>query len=243
MMDGAMFGRFGERARFLRCNQRPERPAAERNQRRNTMTTLTPTIATTDKREAADRAGTNPAVGKSTSASNVRTSRFAGPTVISALVATLLTGAIFGVFYAWISTTMWGLDAADPRVAIAAMQAMNANVRNAAFFSVYFLPPAALLIAAGFALWDRAKAAAGFFAVAAVVYFFGGLVLTTAIPVPMNLELAEVVVPQSINEAEAIWTDYSGEWQFWNQVRTVFCGISLALASLGLLNIRVGGSR
>ena len=38
----------------------------------------------------------------------------------------LFCGAIFGFFYAWVCSTMWGLDSADPRVAIAAMQAMNA---------------------------------------------------------------------------------------------------------------------
>ena len=31
----------------------------------------------------------------------------------------LLGGAIFGFFYAWVCSTMWGLDAADPFVAIA----------------------------------------------------------------------------------------------------------------------------
>ncbi len=63
---------------------------------------------------------------------------------VSATVAVLLTGAIFGFFYAWVCSTMWGLDDADPRVAIAAMQAMNASVRNAVFFPAFFLTPVAL---------------------------------------------------------------------------------------------------
>ena len=62
----------------------------------------------------------------------------------SAVISILLSGAIFGFFYAWVCSTMWGLDAADPRVAIAAMQAMNASVRNAVFFPAFFLTPVAL---------------------------------------------------------------------------------------------------
>ena len=37
------------------------------------------------------------------------------------LASVLFAGAIFGFFYAWVCSTMWGLDAADPRVAIAAL--------------------------------------------------------------------------------------------------------------------------
>ena len=47
-----------------------------------------------------------------------------------AILALLHAGAIFGFFYAWACSTVWGLDAADPNVAIPAMQAMNASVRN-----------------------------------------------------------------------------------------------------------------
>ena len=63
------------------------------------------------------------------------------PVRIAALTSLLFLGAIFGFFYAWVCSTMWGLDAADPRVAISAMQAMNASVRNAVFFPAFFLTP------------------------------------------------------------------------------------------------------
>ena len=39
-------------------------------------------------------------------------------------------------------------------------------------------------------------------------------------------------------EAAAIWADYSPRWQFWNQTRTVFSGVALALAGFGLAAIR-----
>jgi hypothetical protein len=59
--------------------------------------------------------------------------------VALSIASIVFCGAIFGFFYAWVCSTMWGLDQADPRVAIAAMKAMNASVRNAVFFPAFFL--------------------------------------------------------------------------------------------------------
>ena len=163
--------------------------------------------------------------------------------IVSGVVGVLFAGAIFGFFYAWVCSTMWGLDDADPRVAIQAMQAMNASVRNAVFFPTFFLTPLVLAVAAGFARRDRAFVAAKFFGAAALVYFLGGMVLTGVVNVPMNTDLAEVVVPDSIEAAGAIWNDYSSTWQIWNIARTVFSGISLLLAAFGLTALRFQRSK
>ena len=147
-----------------------------------------------------------------------------------ALLAVLFSGAIFGFFFAWVSSTMWGLDAADPRVAIAAMQAMNASVRNAVFAPAFFGTPLVLLIAA---VVNRrsSRAAALAFAAGALVYLLGGLVLTLAVNVPMNEALAQLAVPVERGQAAAIWADYSPRWQVWNQIRTVASGVTLLLAA------------
>lgn len=148
--------------------------------------------------------------------------------------AVLFTGAIFGIFYAWVSTTMWGLDAGDPRVAIEAMQNMNAEIRNAAFFPVFFLTPAVAALAAFLAQRAGARPAAALFGAAAVVYLVGGIVVTATINVPMNEELARVAVPADATEAQRIWDEYSGRWQIWNTIRTVASGAALLLSSLGV---------
>lgn len=51
----------------------------------------------------------------------------------------LLFGAIFGFFYAWICSTMWGLDTLDANSAIAAM---NISVRNGVFMPAFLGTPA-----------------------------------------------------------------------------------------------------
>lgn len=157
--------------------------------------------------------------------------RVADRTAIGSIV---FTGAIFGFFFAWVCSTMWGLDDADPRVAIAAMQAMNASVRNAVFFPAFFLTPVALGAAGLLLRSTRRSAAARWFFAAAAVYFVGGLILTMALNVPMNEDLAEVVVPSSLDEAQQIWNDYSGRWQTYNVIRTIASGTALLLAAIGL---------
>ncbi|WP_027151049.1 anthrone oxygenase family protein [Mesorhizobium sp. WSM2561] len=146
-------------------------------------------------------------------------------------------GAIFGFFYAWVCSTVWGLDQTDPRVAIEAMQAMNASVRNAVFFPAFFLTPVVLGLTAAAMRFNGRKSPALWFAAATLVYLTSGLFLTLAVNVPMNEALAAVPVPKDIETAREIWQDYSGRWQFWNQARTIASGIALAFAGFGLARL------
>ena len=157
------------------------------------------------------------------------------PATVSAWLGVVFAGAIFGFFFAWVCSTMWGLDDADPRVAIEAMQAMNDSVRNAVFFPAFFLTPVVLGAAAYLARRERRRASAGLLLAAALVYLCGGLILTMAVNVPMNETLAAVSVPSDLDEARAIWADYSGRWQLFNQLRTVASGASLGLAAAALV--------
>lgn len=159
----------------------------------------------------------------------------ATPATVTAWIGLLLSGAIFGFFYAWVCSTMWGLDAADPRVAIAAMQAMNDSVRNVVFFPVFFLTPVALGIAAALAYRERRATSAALLAIAALTYLFGGLILTMMLNVPMNEELARVAIPAGEAEARAIWQEYSSRWQVYNQARTVASGTTLGLVGVAML--------
>ncbi|MGF1648680.1 MAG: DUF1772 domain-containing protein [Kineosporiaceae bacterium] len=160
--------------------------------------------------------------------------RLLSPAHIAGYVAVLLTGAIFGFFYAWVVSTMWGLDAADPRVAVEAMREMNASVRNAAFFPAFFLTPAALAVAGLLARRAGRRPASALFLIAGAVYLVGGLLVTAIVNVPLNDELARGDVPASPAAAGAVWEAYSGRWQAWNLVRTVASGIALLLATVAV---------
>lgn len=159
------------------------------------------------------------------------------PALLTAMsiASILFSGAIFGFFYAWVCSTMWGLDATDPRIAIAAMQAMNASVRNIAFAPAFFLTPAVAALTGVVALSRRRRQAAGWFFAAAAVYLCFGLLLTMAVNVPMNEALALEAVPDDIEAARRIWDAYSQPWQVWNAVRAVASGVSLAFCAIGTL--------
>ena len=150
------------------------------------------------------------------------------------LIALSLTGAMFGFFYAWVCSTMWGLDAADPRTAIAAMQAMNASVRNPVFFPVFFLTTPALAVAALVARRAGGRLCGGLLPGAAVIVGLGCFVLTITVNVPMNAALALVTVPADVSAAAQIWADYSPRWQLFNTLRTVAAGVALLLSAAAL---------
>lgn len=151
-----------------------------------------------------------------------------------AALSLILTGAIFGFFFAWVCSAMWGFDAANPKIAIAAMQAVNGAVQNAVFFPAFFGPPVVLLITAILAYKTQSGQAALSFGTAGLVYLLGGLLLTVAINVPMNQQLAKVVIPDDMVLAIKIWQDYSAPWQFWNLMRCIMSGLALALTGLGI---------
>jgi uncharacterized membrane protein len=154
-----------------------------------------------------------------------------------ALLSLLLSGAIFGFFYAWVCSTMWGLDAAPPTVAIAAMKAMNASVRNAVFAPAFFGTPFVLFLTAAVAARAHRRKAAVFFASGGLVYLFGGILLTMRVNVPMNEAFALIAVPANEAEATRIWQTYSGSWQKWNIARTFASALTLMLTGMALLNI------
>lgn len=132
---------------------------------------------------------------------------------------------------------MWGLDATDPRIAIQAMQAMNASVRNVIFAPAFFGTPALLAITAAVLWAQNFRKSASLFALSGAVYLCFGLILTMAMNVPMNEALALVTIPADLSEAREIWLDYSSTWQVWNQIRTVASGISFLIAIMGVMNL------
>ena len=154
------------------------------------------------------------------------------------MLSLLSVGAIFGFFYAWICSTMWGLDATEPHVAITAMQAMNASVRNPIFFPAFFLTPLILAATSYVATTRQQRRSAALFGLAAGVYVVGAFPVTATVNVPMNEALAKVVVPTDDEAARGIWYDYSSSWQFWNTLRTVVSGVSLLLTGLAIYLIQ-----
>ena len=154
-----------------------------------------------------------------------------------ALLSLLNTGAIFGFFFAWACAVMWGLDRADPVVAIAAMQAINASVRNPVFAYAFFGTPVFLVLAATVARVVGERQAARLFGLGGLLYIPGAMLPTFAVNVPLNETLALVEMPLEAALAQEVWRDYSSSWYLSNAVRALVSGLSLLLIGLGILRM------
>ncbi len=152
-----------------------------------------------------------------------------------AVLAILSSGAMFGFFYAWVCSTLWGLDAADPNVAISAMQSMNASVRNPVFALGYFGTPLVLAAVALVAWKGEEPRAAILFGSGALLYVLGVMIPTSMFNVPLNETLDAVEAPLAAARAQEVWQSYSAPWQLWNTVRAVAAGAALVLAGAGIL--------
>ncbi|MGH1577949.1 DUF1772 domain-containing protein [Planktotalea sp.] len=146
----------------------------------------------------------------------------------------LLSGAIFGFFYAWVCSTMWGLDTLDPNTAIAAMNAMNISVRNGVFMPAFFGTPIVLIATGVIAFLGGQKRVALLIAGGGIVYVIGAFVPTANVNVPMNIALEAFSDPLPLAEAQAIWDEYSPRWQFWNTARTIVSGVTLLMVGFAL---------
>ncbi len=146
------------------------------------------------------------------------------------IAAALLAAASFGFFYSW-TISMWGLDAADPGVALASMVSLNEGVRNPLFFAVFAGAPIAALVAAVTATVRRCRVTAVWFVAAAVA--LASVVVVTAIGnVPLNQSIA--TLPAELYDATT-WTAFSLPWQGWNAARAVAAGCAVICCGLGLL--------
>lgn len=153
--------------------------------------------------------------------------------------ALLFSGAIFGFFYAYVVSCLNGLNTLSAPDAIEAMNAINIAVRNFGFMPVFFFTPLVCLAAAGLSLVVGERLTSFWILAAAVLYFFGALLPTIFINVPMNDGLKEVDLNGlNLTIATDIWNSYAREWQFWNIIRTFFSGLALICLGAGLMKIR-----
>ena len=148
---------------------------------------------------------------------------------LALILATFTTGLISGFFYAYACSVMLGLGLLPDDRYVAAMQAINATVRNGVFAFSFFGAALALLLALVVHAPRLRSRRFVLIALAGVLYIGGGFMLTLLVNVPLNEELARVndASPAALEEARAV---YEGPWNFWNGVRTV-CS-SLAFLAL-----------
>jgi uncharacterized membrane protein len=152
-------------------------------------------------------------------------------------LATLATGLVAGVFYAYAISVNLGLAVQPDASYVATMQAINARIQNPLFFAGFF--GAVLFLLATLAAHIPRPRSGRFWlvALACALYIVGCFLLTVFVNVPLNEELARVAANASPDELSGARAAYEDSWNFWNGVRTVFSSMAF-LALIGACLLR-----
>lgn len=149
--------------------------------------------------------------------------------LVAVVGATVTTGLISGFFYAYACSVTLGTALLPDEQYIAAMQAINATVRNGVFAFSFFGAAAFLLLAVMFHLPGPRSVRFALLALACALYVGGGFLLTMLVNVPMNEELASVSLDAPTHVLAEARAAYEEPWNFWNGVRTVFSTLAFGL--------------
>jgi uncharacterized membrane protein len=136
--------------------------------------------------------------------------------------ATLTTGLVAGVFYAYSVSVDPGLAAQSDASYVATMQEINERIQNPLFFAS-FIGAVLFLLAALVVHLPRLRSSRFLLiSLACLLYIGGGFLLTAFINVPMNNQLATVDPEAPALVLSRAREAYEDPWDFWNGVRTIF---------------------
>lgn len=147
-------------------------------------------------------------------------------------------GLVAGVYYAFHVSFVPALRGLPAAQHIRAMQLLNTRIENPVFFLTFF--GAALLLPVAAFLY-RDTAAFWWLVAASVAYIGGSVILTGAVHIPMNRELAALDAATLTDaDAERFRTAYQGgasRWMSWHAVRTLVTAVSCVLAFIAALSL------
>jgi uncharacterized membrane protein len=140
---------------------------------------------------------------------------------IAALVAaTLATGMIAGLFYAYANSVMPALNRTDDRAMIDVMQKINVVIINPWFMIGFLGTVGFTILAAALHLGKDHRTVLIWIAVALALNVIA-FAVTSGLNVPLNNQLAAAGDPASIGDLAQVRADFQSSWVRWNIVRAV----------------------
>ncbi|MFF0573062.1 anthrone oxygenase family protein [Streptosporangium saharense] len=138
---------------------------------------------------------------------------------VSLLAATVTTGLMAGLFAAFSYAVMPGLARSHDRTFVEAMQRINVSIVNG-WFMVCFLGGLVFTIAALVLHLSTGRELLPWI-IAALVLYAAMFVITAAVNVPLNDQLARAGHPGDIADLAAVRQAFEARWVTWNVVRAV----------------------
>jgi uncharacterized membrane protein len=157
------------------------------------------------------------------------------PFVILTTVTAIGCAAVGGLFYAFSTFVMRGLDRTRPVEAITAMRGINAEAQANAPFLLMFLGSAVLALVVGVIAAIQLRQPGSWWLLAGAVFGIVAAIITMAFNVPLNNRL-DAVNPMGLSAAEATreWQHYFTTWTAWNHLRSISGFVGAALLLVGL---------
>lgn len=149
------------------------------------------------------------------------------------VLATLATGLVAGVFYAYAISVMPALHRSDDRTIVDVMQKINVVIVNPWFMFSFMGAVGFAVLAAAVHLGKDHRATLIWVGVALllnVIAFF----VTSGVNVPLNNQLANAGDVGQIGDLAAVRAQFESSWVTWNIVRAVLHTLAF-LALLGAL--------
>ncbi|MFE6481349.1 DUF1772 domain-containing protein [Streptomyces sp. NPDC057757] len=150
------------------------------------------------------------------------------------VAATVATGLLAGVFYVFACNIMPSLSRSDDRVFIEVMQNINDQIQNPVFFLSFLGAPLLAAVAA----WQSRGTPHRWWVLAGLAALALAFLLTMAVNIPLNDELADAGDPARIADPAAVRAEFEDPWVAWNVVRALLSTLALACLARALLLYR-----
>ncbi|SCG62332.1 anthrone oxygenase family protein [Micromonospora coxensis] len=145
---------------------------------------------------------------------------------LSLAAATVATGLMAGLFFAYACSVVPGLAAVDDRTFVGTMQSINRRILNGWFLAAFL--GAVLLIGLAVALHVTVDGRVLAWTVAALVSYGATLLITMRCNVPLNDRLDAAGPVDRIADLRALRDGFEASWARWNLARTVTTVVAFA---------------
>ncbi|MBB6171686.1 putative membrane protein [Nocardiopsis mwathae] len=136
------------------------------------------------------------------------------------LAATLTTGLVAGLFYAYDMSVMRGLARAEDRTFVDTMQRINVAILNGWFALAFVGAPVLTIAAIGLHLGPDARTVVLPWTVAAFVLYATMLAITAVVHIPLNNQIDKAGPLDEIGDFAAVRARFETRWVRWNIART-----------------------
>jgi uncharacterized membrane protein len=149
------------------------------------------------------------------------------------VLATITSGLIAGLFFAFSCSVMLGLDGVEDRVFVDVMQRINRSIQNGLFGLVFM---GALLSSAAVIVIDLVDGGAiDVRAMVGAALFLVSLLITFAVNIPLNNRL-DAAGPVARADVAGARKAFEGPWVRWNHVRMVVATAGFVFLCLAVQN-------